>query len=279
VTGTLRRWPLFVIAAPAATAVWSGWVGLGNLCGFGMVHPLPGILPGFQLNTAITLPIGVEAYGAYALGAWLTPGVPDTARRFARGSAIGALALGMLGQVAYHLLAARHATRAPVPVVVLVSCLPVVTLGFGAALAHLLRSSTLSGTAETVPWAVPGTPGAAGESTREAVPGSAPAGEYTAAPRLPVAAAGPVPAATRAPAHAAGSGTREALPRSRSRALGVHAPEVVFAAEIEAGTVPSVRQVKSRMRVGQDKAVLIRGQLAALVPVSEASEMLGQEAS
>ena len=27
-----------------------------------------------RLNTAITLPVGVEAYGAYALGAWLTPG-------------------------------------------------------------------------------------------------------------------------------------------------------------------------------------------------------------
>ena len=54
-------------------AVWSGWVGLGALYGFGIVHPLPGIVDGFQLNTAITLPVGVEAYGAYALGAWLTP--------------------------------------------------------------------------------------------------------------------------------------------------------------------------------------------------------------
>ena len=60
---------------------------------------------------------------------------------FARRSAIGALALGMLGQVVYHLLAAAHAARAPWPVVVLVSCLPVVTLGFGAALTHLLREA------------------------------------------------------------------------------------------------------------------------------------------
>ena len=45
----------------------------------------------------------------------------------------------MLGQVVYHLLAAAGAARAPWPVVVLVSCLPVVTLGFGAALTHLLR--------------------------------------------------------------------------------------------------------------------------------------------
>ena len=53
----------------------------------------------------------------------------------------------MAGQVVYHLLAAAHQARAPWPVVVLVSCLPVVTLGFGAALTHLLR--------EPVPDAVP----------------------------------------------------------------------------------------------------------------------------
>jgi HTH domain len=136
----VRRWPLLLIAAPAAVAVWSGWVGLGTLCGFGIVHPLPGIVDGFRLDTAITLPVGVEAYGAYALGAWLTPGTAPAARTFARRSALGALALGMAGQVIYHLLAAAHAHAAPWPVVMLVSCLPVLTLGFGAALTHLLRT-------------------------------------------------------------------------------------------------------------------------------------------
>ena len=64
----LPRWPLLLIAAPAAVAIWSGWVGLGELCGFGPIHPLPGIADGCTINTAITLPVGVEAYGAYALG-------------------------------------------------------------------------------------------------------------------------------------------------------------------------------------------------------------------
>jgi hypothetical protein len=141
VSAAVRRWPLLLIAAPAAVAVWSGWVGLGALCGFGLVHPLPGIAAGFQINTAITLPVGVEAYGAYALGTWLTPGTAPAARRFARRSALGALTLGMAGQVIYHLLAATHAAHAPWPVVVLVSCLPVLTLGFGAALTHLLRAA------------------------------------------------------------------------------------------------------------------------------------------
>ncbi len=145
-TGTVRRWPLMLIAAPAAVSIWSGWVGLGGMCGFGVVHPLPGIVPALRLDTAITLPIGVEAYGAYALGAWLTLTVAGPARTFAKRSAIGSLLLGMLGQVAFHLLAAAHATQAPWPIVMLVACLPVVTLGFGAALTHLLRAGQASET-------------------------------------------------------------------------------------------------------------------------------------
>ncbi len=86
-------------------AIWSGWVSLGEMCGFGLVQPFPGIVA-WRLNTAITLPVGVEAYGAYAMSAWLSPATPGTARSFAKWSALGALALGMLGQVAYHLLSA-----------------------------------------------------------------------------------------------------------------------------------------------------------------------------
>ena len=37
-----------------------------------VVHPLPGIGDGFTINTAITLPIGVETYAAYALRVWLS---------------------------------------------------------------------------------------------------------------------------------------------------------------------------------------------------------------
>jgi hypothetical protein len=139
-SATVRRWPLILIAAPAAVAIWSGWVGLGAMCGFGLVQPFPGIAS-WHLDTAITLPVGVEAYGAYALGVWISPrGVPETARAFARGSAVGALMTGAAGQVIFHLLAAAHAQRAPWPVTVLVSCLPVIVLGFGAGLTHLLRA-------------------------------------------------------------------------------------------------------------------------------------------
>lgn len=131
---------LVLLALPAAVATWSGWVGLGEKTGFGMVTPLPGIADGFQINTAITLPIGVETYAAYALGAWLKSGgqVSDTTRTFAKWSAIGSLALGMLGQVAYHLLEISAQAKAPDSITAAVSVLPVLVLGMGAALGHLL---------------------------------------------------------------------------------------------------------------------------------------------
>ena len=134
-------WPLLVIAAPAAVAIWSGWVGLGGMCGFGPIHPLPGIADSFTINTAITLPVGVEAYGAYALAVWLgAKKISARTRRWARNSAIGALALGCLGQVAFHLLSAARWVQAPWPVVTAVSCLPVVSLALAAALAHMIRA-------------------------------------------------------------------------------------------------------------------------------------------
>jgi hypothetical protein len=133
----LRRWPVVLLAAPAFVAIWSGWVGVGVLTGFGPVHPLPGIASGFTINSAITLPIGVETYAAYALRVWLAGVGPTRAQRFAKRSAIAAFVLGGLGQIAYHLMTAAHLTVAPWPITTVVSCLPVVVLGFGAALAHL----------------------------------------------------------------------------------------------------------------------------------------------
>ncbi|PMR58469.1 ABC transporter permease [Verrucosispora sp. ts21] len=133
-------WPVILLALPAFVAIWSGWVGLGGLTGFGVVHPLPGIADGFAINTAITLPIGVETYGAYALYVWLSGRVPERARQFAKWSAIASLLVGALGQVAYHLLVAAGVQVAPWWITTAVACLPVAVLGMGAALAHLVRS-------------------------------------------------------------------------------------------------------------------------------------------
>jgi hypothetical protein len=136
----LRTWPVALLALPAFVAIWSGWVGLGGLTGFGKVNPLPGTpLAGWELDTAITLPIGMEVYAAYALRVWLAGHLADRATRFAKWSAIGALALGAAGQVAYHLMTAAGVTAAPWWITTVVACLPVAVLGMGAALAHLIR--------------------------------------------------------------------------------------------------------------------------------------------
>ena len=148
---TVRSWPLLVLAAPAAAEVWSGWVGIAQKTGFGLVFPLPGIWSSLHLDTSITLPVGVEAYAAYALRAWLASGnsISGRTRRFAKWSAICSFALGTAGQVAYHLLAQAGAARAPWPVTTIVSCLPVLVLAMGTTLAHMLRAD--AGTAADTP--------------------------------------------------------------------------------------------------------------------------------
>ncbi len=57
----------------------------------------------------------------------------------------------MAGQVAYHLMAQAGLARAPWPVTTIVSCLPVLVLGTGTTLAHMLRAD-----AETM--GAPGSP-------------------------------------------------------------------------------------------------------------------------
>jgi hypothetical protein len=147
VGGRVRSWPVLLLALPAFVAIWSGWVGLGGLTGFGVVHPLPGIWDGFAINSAITLPVGMETYAAFALRVWLSPAVPVRARWFARWSAVASLGLGAAGQVAYHLMTAAGVTAAPPVITTVVACLPVAVLGMGAALAHLLHdTSTNTGT-------------------------------------------------------------------------------------------------------------------------------------
>lgn len=136
----VSRWPLLLLAAPAFVAIWAGWVDLGRLTGFGQVRPLPGIADRFSINTAITLPVGLETYAAYALYVWLSGAGSGRARTFARFSAIGSLLLGFAGQAAYHLMIARGMTAAPWPITLAVSGVPVAVLGMGAALWHLVHT-------------------------------------------------------------------------------------------------------------------------------------------
>ena len=131
--------------------MWSGWVGIAQMTGFGRVSPLPGIWPSLHLDTVITLPVGVEAYAGFALRAWLASEhtVSARTRRFAKWSAIFSFALGMAGQVAYHLLAQADAARAPWPITTIVSCLPVLVLAMGTTLAHMLHADAAAGTQDS----------------------------------------------------------------------------------------------------------------------------------
>jgi hypothetical protein len=132
-----RPWPLILIGLAAAVAVWGGWVELGHLTGFGLVQPLPGLVDSLQINTAIVLPVGIEAYGGYALRTWLSS--TGRTRSFARWSAIASLVVGAAAQVASHLMRSNGVTVAPPLVTVLVSCVPVLVLGLATGLATLVR--------------------------------------------------------------------------------------------------------------------------------------------
>ncbi|WP_156935408.1 hypothetical protein [Pseudonocardia spinosispora] len=210
-----RRWPLWVLAVPAAVSIWAGWVGLGGMCGFGVVKLLPGIADRVELNTAITLPIGMEAYSAYALGAWLSSRTLSAkARSFAKWSAFASLGLGLVGQVVYHLLTKWGYVTAPVAVVVFVACLPVFVLGAGAALHHLLDDTNQpDATDQDAP--VPATADVVAGQHTDAVTASlaASVAALTGPPAIEPAPTGAPVAAVRKPAKRAGRKGRRPQPR------------------------------------------------------------------
>jgi hypothetical protein len=133
-------WPIVLLSLPAFVSVWSGWVGLGRMTGFGEVDLLPG-LADVRLNTSVTLPIGAEVLGVIAARAWLDPRTGDRARRFAFRLLWLAAGYGAAGQAAYHLMTAAGWSRAPWPVTVGVSVMPVGVLMLGLILLHLVRTA------------------------------------------------------------------------------------------------------------------------------------------
>lgn len=136
-----RSWPLLLIGLAGSIAVWSGWVSIGRLTGFGVVQPLPGIADGVTLNTAVLLPVGIEAYGGYALRVWLSAAaLSDKTIAFAKWSSLVSLTIGAGAQVASHLLTAAGVTAAPWPVTTLIACVPVALVGLAAGLARLVAN-------------------------------------------------------------------------------------------------------------------------------------------
>lgn len=148
-----HTWPLLFIALAAGVSVWSGWVGLGQLTGFGLIEPFPGVTD-WHINSSIVLPISVEAYGAYALSCWLAPSVySERTVQFAGVSALISLFVGALAQVAYHLMSSAGIVAAPWQITALVACIPVVVLGLASALAKMVTADRRAATSavEAVP--------------------------------------------------------------------------------------------------------------------------------
>jgi hypothetical protein len=71
---------------PQQPKAWCGWVDIAQKTGFRPVPLLPIIWSSPHLDTAVTLPVGIECYAAYALRAWLAAGhaISDRTRRLAR---------------------------------------------------------------------------------------------------------------------------------------------------------------------------------------------------
>jgi hypothetical protein len=247
--------------------VWSGWVGIAQKTGFGLVSPLPGILPSLHLDTSITLPVGVEAYAAYALRAWLSGehSISGRTRRFAKWSAICSFTLGMAGQVAYHLLAQAGAARAPWPVTTIVSCLPVLVLAMGTTLAHMLRAD--AGTTGDAPDHRTEGP-AVLRSPSWSAEDQAGAAQDQAAPQAPLAGSGPPAGTTTAQQdHSARAAT--AVPS------GIGQARVAASRLTAAGRSVSRRTLRSEGIKGSNQALntlarTINAELAgtAVVPAS-----------
>lgn len=140
-TRPLPRWPGYAIMFPAAVAIWAGWVGLGQMTGFGVIQLFPGVpyLEQLRINTSITLPIGMEAYAAFAMTIWLSTGIGQRLRDYARISALAAGGAGLVGQIGFHLMSAAGWQTAPWPIITLVSCVPVIVAMVAGGLLHLIR--------------------------------------------------------------------------------------------------------------------------------------------
>ena len=250
---TVRSWPLLVLAVPAAAEVWSGWVGIAQKTGFGLVPLLPGIWPSLHLDTAVTLPVGVECYAAYALRAWLSTGHPtsDRTRRFAKRSAIGSFALGMAGQIAFHLMDQDHVTKAPWGITTLVSCLPVLVLGMGTPLAHMLREDAAA--ARHAPTSAPG-PATLAPPTRSPAeqpgdqPDQNPPDQATSEPRTP----GPTRTPPRHDGHAA---AEPAPPIPNTAEPGIEHARGIARELAGAGQRVSRRTLRSRGVRGSNEAL------------------------
>lgn len=142
---------MLVVAVAAAVLSFSALSGLAGLAGVTVTVPLSE----WVFRLAWLLPIAVDAYAVTATRVWLRTAGTDRTRRYARRNAIGAIALSVAGNAAFHALdAAGVVSLADVPfgwtVIVAVSAVPPVLLGLVGHL-HALVSDDHRSTVPTSP--------------------------------------------------------------------------------------------------------------------------------
>jgi Protein of unknown function (DUF2637) len=117
-------WVIAGMTVTACAAAVSSFSGLRSLAA----------ATGWPDALAPLLPFTIDAYAMTATRVWLSKATGSTAaRRFARWNAIGAIGLSLLGNAAWHLIAAQ-VLAVTWPIVVLVGAVPPAVLGL---LSHL----------------------------------------------------------------------------------------------------------------------------------------------
>lgn len=245
--------------AVLAVAVVAGIVSFSHIEALALAH-------GYGTGTARLLPVSVDGLIVAASLACLTEArARGKASRLPRAG----LVLGILAT-----LAANVAAGAQFGIVGgLVNAWP--GIAFIVASEILLRmlrmasdvpsANKAAGTVAAVPTAPVMPPGTVPGTVLPSVPPDTP----VTVPSVPQGEPGDSPPAVPddVPAVAPAASLRPVPARAPRRAPPgkPKAPERVFAAQIEAGTLPSLRQVKERMHVGTDRARVIRGILAAML--------------
>lgn len=124
----------FVVGVAALVSSWAGWMGLAESAGWTqhiVVHDV-------TLRLSWLLPVAVDVYAVVAARVWIRlPGLSAATRRFAAGSTIAGVALGVLANVTFHL--ASHPTgKLLYLVAIVVAALPPIMLAVVAHLAALV---------------------------------------------------------------------------------------------------------------------------------------------
>jgi Protein of unknown function (DUF2637) len=244
--------------AVLAVAVIAAAVSFSHIDALALAH-------GYTADTARLLPLSVDGL---IVASSLTLLTEARAHRDAPGLARFGLVLGIAGTLAANVAYGIHFG----PVGALVNAWPAAAFitATEILLGQMRRAGTAPawepafGTVADVPCSVP-------VAAPETAPGPVPAGVLDGVPvAVPVAVLDGVPDTEPEPvAEPVAPGTVPTAPgratRTVSSARKSRTPERVFAAEIEAGRLPSIRSIKDKMSCGTDRARVILTQLSEVV--------------